>query len=71
MATYAEIITAIDQAIADGVGSPVSVSRNGRTITYRGMDELIKARKYYKSLAAGSSGKRPFKIIPIKAGGAR
>lgn len=72
MADYSGIITAIDAAILEWVGEPVTLSEAGRSVTYRSLDSLIEARKYYAGLQAQSSRSgRPFGIIPIKAPGAR
>jgi hypothetical protein len=44
------IIDAIDSAIAQWAGKPVSLSINGTATTYRSLVELVDARKYYVSL---------------------
>ena len=72
MADYATIISAIDTAIANWVGRPVSItSPVGGTITYRSLKELIEARIYYAKLAAKSNNKKSFTITHLKSGGAR
>jgi len=64
------IITAIDAAIESWAGKPVSLSINGRQVQYRSLDELISARKYYASVAAGSGNIRDsFKIAHFRSGG--
>lgn len=71
MADYQTIIDAIDAAILNWVGEPVTVMRNGRTITYRTLDELIRARNLYVRLAAGTTNNRGVKISYLKNGGPR
>ena len=68
MATYAAIITAIDDAIASWAGEPVTHTRDGKSFTYRTLDELINARKYYASLANKSRNGRACTIQNLKAG---
>lgn len=48
-------LDAIDAAIASG---ELTVSHNGRTVTYRSMDDLIKARDRIGNAIAGQSGSR-------------
>ena len=68
MATYSAIITAIDDAIEGWVGKPVSLSTSsGESVTYRSLNELIDARKYYAALAARAANKKPFKIQHLKS----
>lgn len=71
MASYTSIIAAIDDAIADWAGKPISISTSGRSTTYRSLDELLKARRYYAQLAANSAGGKPFRISHLKSGSAR
>lgn len=68
MATYAEIIAAIDDAILNWIGEPVRMSHNGKSVEYRELSDLIKARKYYVRLAAASG--RGFKISKFAGGSA-
>ena len=71
MATPAEIIAAIDTAIASWVGSPVTINEQGNSVTYRSLKELMAARHYYAQLDATSSTSRHgFRLTHIKAGGA-
>lgn len=66
----ATIIAAIDEAIENWVGKPVSLSINGRIVTYRSLTELIEARRYYASLQAASGPIRgSIKIAQFKSGG--
>jgi hypothetical protein len=66
----ATIIAAIDAAIESWAGKPVSMSVNGRTVTYRSLSELMEARKYYASLDASAGDIRDsFKIAQFKSGG--
>jgi hypothetical protein len=51
------IIDAIDTAVLEG-GEVASYTVNGRTVTMRGLDELLRARKYYESLNARARGLR-------------
>ena len=72
MTSYRAIIDAIDDAIATWAGTPISLSAaDGRSTTYRSLDELIKARKYYAQLAANQANSKPFKITHLKTGDAR
>ena len=71
MASYLSIVAAIDDAIISWVDKPVNISVSGRSTTYRSLDELIKARKYYAQLAANSASGRKFRISEIKANSAR
>jgi len=71
MADYAAIITAIDAAILEWAGEPVSMQEGGRSVTYRSLTQLIDARKYYANLQQQVTNKKPFGIINLKAGGAR
>ena len=51
MADYSAQLAAIDAAITAGAAEPLMLSdAHGQQITYRGMDELIRARKHYQSL---------------------
>lgn len=71
MADYAAIITAIDAAVTEWVGEPVMLSESGRSVTYRSLDSLISARKYYVNLQLQVNNKKGFRITNLKAGGAR
>jgi hypothetical protein len=71
MATYTEIVTAIDTAIASGVSGPGSIESGDMKITYRDLTELLALRKYYWNLktqeANASSSKlgiRFLKAVP-------
>jgi len=69
MATYAEIIATIDTAIAAWADQPVSLSVNGRTVTYRSLTELTATRAYYAQLLRSQSGAVGFQIHHLQAGG--
>jgi hypothetical protein len=51
MATYTEIVTAIDVAISSGVLGPGELTSGDMKIRYRDLTELLALRKYYASLA--------------------
>lgn len=53
----AEIIAAIDEAILAGA-EVASYSVNGRIVTLRGLDELVRVRKYYEGLLVRGNGVR-------------
>lgn len=56
MAFTTSDLAAIDAAIASG---ELTVSHNGRTVTYRSMTDLLKARQtIVTELAAGELGQR-------------
>lgn len=67
---YATIIATIDAAINNWAGKPLSLSINGRAITYRSLTELIEARRYYAGVANVKRNQRGFTITRLKAGGA-
>lgn len=71
MATdYAIIISTLDAAIAAGAASPLTIAVNNRQYTYRGLDQLVEARKYYVALAAATARDgRPIGIAHLKCGG--
>ena len=71
MADYAAIIDAIDTAIADWAGKPVMLSEAGRQVTYRSLNSLLEARRYYAKLQLQVNNEKPFRITHLKAGGAR
>jgi hypothetical protein len=72
MADYSAIITAIDAAIEEWVGEPVSLADgHGRQVTYRSLSQLLEARKYYAELQTHINNKKPFGVINLKATGAR
>lgn len=71
MADYAAIIAAIDTAIQNWAGKPMTITVEGRTITYRSFQQLIEARKYYAQLAAQGTGGKGFKITNLKATSAK
>lgn len=68
MASYAEIIAAIDDAILNWIDGPIRMSHNGKSVEYRELSDLIKARKYYVKLQQASSGGRGFKISKFAGG---
>ena len=68
--SYATIIAAIDAAIENWCDKPISLTINNRTVTYRSLTELIKARQEYASLLRTQSGGVGFQIHHIEAGGA-
>lgn len=68
--TPQEVIDAIDAAILGWVGEPVSVTFKGRTITYRSLDELLRARTHFSQLLAATAHAEPFQLRRVKAGGA-
>ena len=68
--TPQSVIDAIDAAILSWAGEPVSVSFKGRTITYRSLDELLRARIHFAQLLAASAQTEPFQLRRIAAGGA-
>jgi len=71
MADYTAIITAIDVAILSWVGEPVVLTEQGRSVTYRNLNQLLDARRYYAKLQLQINNKKPFRITHLKAGGAR
>lgn len=72
MADYTTIIAAIDAAIEEWVGEPVSMADgHGRQVTYRSINQLLDARKYYAALQSNINKGRPFGIIPLKTSGPR
>lgn len=69
---YQTIIDAIDTAILNWADKPVRVSdSHGHDVTYRSLDELIRAREKYVALEIQQNNKRPFSIKKLKAGGIR
>jgi len=71
MATYAEIIAKIDDAIYDWIDKPVTISHNNRTTTFRTLDELLQARAKYVKLQSVASSGGGLRFSNIKAGGVR
>lgn len=73
MASAAEIVAAIDEAILGWVGTPASITINGRVVTYRKLQDLLDARTYYQTLQSQqSSSSFPFgvtKVTPMASGG--
>jgi len=67
MSSYTTIIAIIDDAIANWVGKPLTLSVSGRSVTYRTLESLLAVRKYYATLQSTSAGPR---ISRIRAGGA-
>lgn len=56
-----DIIDAIDTAVLQG-GDIASYTVNGRTVTMRGLDELLRTRKYYEAQKARARGLRYTKV---------
>jgi len=71
MADYAAIIDALDTAITSWAAKPVQLSIEGRSITYRSLNELIEARRYYAKLLAKPNNEKGFTITHLKSGGPR
>jgi len=63
-----DIIDALDAAILDWADKPVTLNATGKSVTYRTLAELVKARQYYAQLVAGSDstkhGPRLTRIVP-------
>jgi len=69
--TPAEMVTAIDTALASIVADPkASRTFNGRSFTYQNLRELRELRNYYQGLANASTvaggTKRPIKMFGIR-----
>jgi len=64
-----DIIEAIDAAILAWADEPVSISIEGRSKTFRSLDELTRARNYYSSLLRNTAGSHAFQLHNIKHGG--
>ena len=72
MASFAAIIASIDDAINNWANQPVTLTTaGGQTVTYRSLNELLAARKYYAQLAANQANSKPFKVSVLKAGDGR
>ena len=71
MADYQAVVDAIDAAILNWVGEPITISQSGRALTYRTIDELTRARKYYARLASAAGNPKGFKVSVVKNGGPR
>jgi len=71
MADYTTIIAAIDTAIENWAGTPMTLAESGRSVTYRSLRELLDARRYYASLSVSDRNSKGFTIHHLKAGGAR
>lgn len=56
MAFTQQDLDSIDRAIASG---EMTISQNGRTVTYRSIDDLRKARSTIAQALQGQSGTRP------------
>lgn len=56
MATPAEMIAAIDEALGSGESE---VRYDGKSTTYRSIDELLRARAHFAALAAAESTTPP------------
>jgi hypothetical protein len=73
--SYQTILDSIDAAIASGAAAPLTISAGDRNLTYRNMDQLLAARKYYAGLAAAAATRaasgRGFGISYIKNGDGR
>ena len=63
------IIAALDAAILAWADKPVTLANNGRTTTYRSLDELIRARTYYASLAAAATPSGSLRMSRFRSGG--
>ena len=68
---YQTIVDAIDAAIVTGVSGPGELTADGETIKYRSLDELMRTRNRYASLAAQSAGKKKFQFVGLRSGSAR
>ena len=64
-----DILTALDAAILAQVDEPLSLTHNGRSITYRSLDELVKARAEFAQAVATTAGACPLQFHHFKAGG--
>ena len=70
-ADYQAIIDAIDTAIADWVGQPVTMTAaSGKSQTYRSLTELIAARREYVALLKSQQGSSGFHISALTSRGA-
>jgi len=68
--SYQEIIDAIDEAILAWAGKPLTLMQGGHSVTYRSLDDLLKARAVYtKLLNAPTSSSPGYLLRRIKAGG--
>ena len=70
-ADYQAMVDAIDTAITNWLGKPVSINVSDFSITYRSLGELIEARRHYAKLAIAKKTGRGFTITNLKAGDAR
>jgi hypothetical protein len=70
MATVAEIITSLKDAVNTGVDKPLTVTYGGRTITYRSLVEITQALAYFEKQKTGDV-RTHFKISNFKAGDAK
>lgn len=53
MTDYAARITALEAAVGQGV---LTVETDGQRVTYRSMDDLLKALTYFRAQAAQAGG---------------
>ena len=63
------IVDAIDAAILAWCDDPVSLTINGRSVTYRSLDELIRARATYTHLVNAAAENIGVQFRRITAGG--
>jgi len=56
-----EILAAIDTAVKEG-GDVGSYTVNGRSVSMRSLDELIRARRYYETMKARAKNLRYTKV---------
>tara|TARA_Y100000310_G_scaffold50635_1_gene46626 strand:+ start:495 stop:710 length:216 start_codon:yes stop_codon:yes gene_type:complete len=67
----ATIISALDAAIEAQGDKPLTLTINNKSVTYRTLDSMLAARKYYESLRDTASEVRDgFKVANFKYGGA-
>lgn len=69
MATdYQAMIDAIDAAILDGASKPLTLTIRGRSVTYRTLDELIRARQVFITLLRSAAGGAAYQMQLIEKG---
>lgn len=56
-----QILDAIDEAVKQG-GDVSSYSVNGRSVNMRGLDELLRARRYYEMMKSRAQNLRYTKV---------
>ena len=71
MATPAEIVTAIDTAVAAMIsgGGAQTLEIAGRKVVYYNVTDLLKLREYYSGLDNASTDKMPFGMYRTKPKG--